>query len=341
MSAKHSRRVFSRRIPIPALVVTGAAASLLLAACGTSSGGGSASGGSTASSAKSNSDVTLGFLSWDAGIDPFNTAMVNATLAEGKKLGVAVDYVDGNNDLSAQISGIQDFITKKVNAIIVDPANPTALVPILNEAAAAGIPVINLNEKLASDAKVTTYVGDDDTQYGVLEGDALVQALGSKGGTFALAEGQIGVTATTDRTNGIESVIKSHPTIKMVAEQSDNWQSNQMLALTQDWANKYPNLSAIVVEGPEGSTGGQWAQKNGHSSVKFIVGDYPTYVATAIKAGQVYAAIDQSPVEEAQDSVIAATDLATGKSSQVKEPAWFVGLPTVTNANVNTIKPAW
>jgi len=322
------------------LIVGGAAATMLLAACGTSSGT-AASGGSTAgASAKSAKDVSLGFLSWNSGEDPFATALANATLAEGKKLGVTIDYVNGNGNLSDQIAGIQDFITKKVSAIVVFPGNPTALVPIVNKAAAAGIPVINLNERLASNAKITTYVGDDDYQYGVLEGQTLAKVLNGKG-TFALAEGIIGATATIDRTNGIESVLKKYPGIKMVAEQSDNWQSNQMLALTQDWAIKYPSLNAIVVEGPEGSTGGQWAVKHGRGGLKFIVGDYPTYVASAISAGEVYAAVDQSPITEAQDSVIAATDIATGKSSQVQEPNWFVPLPIITKTNVNTIKPAW
>lgn len=342
MSSARSRRGISRasrRSAIPSLVAAGAAASLLLAACGTSSGS-SAAGSSGGGSAKSAKDVTVGFLSFDTGDDPFATALANATVAEGKKLGTTVDYVNGNNNLSDEISAIQNFITKKVGAIVVFPGNTTALVPILNQAAAAGIPVIDLNERLASNAKIYTYVGDNDTTYGKLEAQALVKATGGKG-TFALAEGTIGTASQIDRTAGIASVLKKYPNLKMVAEQSDNYQSSDLLALTQDWANKYPSLSAIIVEGPEGSTGGQWAAKNGHGSIKFIVGDYPTYVASAIQAGQVYAAVDQSPVLEAQDSVIAAVDAATGKGSQVKKPSWYISLPIITKSNVSTIKPAW
>lgn len=327
------------RFAIPSLVAAGAVASLLLAACGTSSGS-SAAGSSGGGSAKSAKDVTVGFLSFDTGNDPFATALANATVAEGKKLGTTVDYVNGNNNLSDEISAIQTFITKRVGAIVVFPGNTTALVPILNKANAAGIPVIDLNERLASNAKVYTYVGDNDTTYGELEAEALVKATGGKG-TFALAEGTIGTASQIERTAGIESVLKKYPNLKMVAEQSDNYQSPDLLSLTQDWASKYPSLSAIVVEGPEGSTGGQWAAKNGHGSIKFIVGDYPTYVASAIQAGEVYAAVDQSPVLEAQDSVIAAVDVAMGKGSQVQKPNWYVSLPIITKSNVNTIKPAW
>lgn len=332
-----------RRFSVPSLAAAGTIAALLLAACGTSSGGSSAgsSGPAAGTSAKSAKDVTLGFLSFDTGQTPFATAMVNATLAEGAKLGVTIDYVNGDNDLSHEISAIQDFITKKVDVIVVFPGTPTALVPIVNQASAAGIPVIDLNERLASNAKVYTYVGDNDYTYGQDEAQALVKALGSKGGTFALAEGTIGQTATIDRTAGIQNVLKNHPNIHMIAEQSDNFQSSGLLSLTQDWATQYPSLNAIVVEGPEGATGGEWAAKHEHGNIKFIVGDYPTYVASAIQAGDVYAAIDQDPILEAQDSVIAAADIATGKGSQVPKPNWYVSLPTITKANVNIIKAAW
>lgn len=330
-----------RRFSVSSLAAVGAIASVLLAACGTSNGSSAGSGGSNAgTSAKSAKDVTIGFLSYDTGADPFATALANAALAQAKKLGTTIDYVNGNNDLSDEISAIQDFITKKVGAIVVFPGSTTALVPIVNKASAAGIPVIDLNERLASNAHIYTYVGDNDTTYGVLEAEALVKATGGKG-TFALAEGTTGMASQIDRTAGIESVLKKYPNLKMVADESDNYESSDLLALTQDWVSKYPNLTAIVVEGPEGSTGGQWAQKNGHGNIKFIVGDYPTYVASAISAGQVYAAVDQSPILEAQESVTAAVDVATGKGSQVQKPNWYISLPIITKSNVNTIKPAW
>jgi ABC-type sugar transport system substrate-binding protein len=340
-----------RRFSIPFLVATGAVASMLLAACGSSGGtsaSGNSSGGSNGSSGSSagtsggssGSAGTIGFLSFWTGGDPFATALAQATLAEGKKLGVTIDYVDGNNNLSNQIGAIQDFITKRVKAIVVFPGNATALIPIVNKATAAGIPVIDLNEQLSSGVKLYTYVGDNDYTYGQLEAETLVKALNGKG-TFALAEGTIGYAATNNRTAGIESVLKKYPNIHMVAEQSDNFKNSQALALTQDWATKYPSLNAIVVEGPEGYIGGQWAVKHGHSNIKFIVGDYPTYVASAIKAGEVYAAVDQSPVLEAQDAVMAAYDVATGQGNKVPKPAWYVSLPVITQANVNTIKPAW
>lgn len=326
------------------------AGALALAACGshpssTSPSSGSASSAATtgtSASAKNagRSGGTIGFLSYWAGGDPFAVALTNAALAEGKKLGVTVDYVNGNNDLSTQIAAVQTFITKKVKAIVVFPGNTTSLIPILNKAAAAGIPVVDLNQKLASTAKTTIYVGDNDYTYGEDEAKLLVKALGGKG-TFALAQGIIGSAPQIDRTAGIKHVLLSYPGIKMVATQSDNWSSSQLLALTQDWTTKYPNLNAIVAEGPEAATGAQWAAAHGHKNIKFIAGDYPTYVQTAIQKGEVYGTVDQSPILEAQDAMIAAYDIESGKSSKLPKPNWFVPLPLVTKANVNQIKPAW
>lgn len=326
-----------KRLSVPMFLAVGAVLSMVLAACSTN---GNSSASSSANSGSSNGKGTLGFLSFWTGGDPFATSLANATLAEGKKLGVTIDYVNGNNDLSTQIGAIQDFITKRVKAIVVFPGNATALVPILNKAAASGIPVIDLNERLAKNAKIYTYVGDNDYTYGQLEARALAKALHGKG-TFALAEGTIGYASQIDRTAGIKNVLQSYPNIHMVAAQSDNYNSAQSLSLTQDWTNKYPSLNAIVVEGPEGVTGAEWAAKHGHKNLKFVVGDYPTFVAPAIKNGEVYAAVDQSPILEAKDSVIAAYDVMKGQGNKVPKPNWYVPLPIITKANVNSIKPAW
>lgn len=342
----HRRQRRARAAGLGLLVV----AALIMSACGSTKVSNASSGASAGTSASTSSrsvaskgtsaKVTIGFLSYWEGADPFAVALTKATLAEGQKLGVTIDYVNGNNTLSTQIAAIQTFITKRVNAIVVFPGSTTALVPIVNKAAGAGIPVIDLNERLASSAKITTYVGDNDYTYGELEARMLVKALGGHG-TFALAQGTLGTAAQIDRTAGIKHVLAGYPNIHMVATESDSFEAAKALALTQDWATKYPNLNAIVVEGPEGVTGAEWAAAHGHKGIKFILGDYPTYVRPAIQDGEVYGTVDQSPVLEAQDSVIAAYDIVTGHSSKVPKPAWYVSLPLVTKANVSAVKPAW
>lgn len=283
----------------------------------------------------------VGYMSWNTGADPFATALASATLAEAKKLGVNLDYVNANGDQSKQISAIQTFIDRGAKAIIVFPENETSIVPILNEAAAKGIKVIDMNEALAKNAKIFTYVGDNDYTYGELEARLLVKALNGKG-TFALAEGLIGSAAEINRTAGIKHVLKSYPNIHMISVGSDGFTTPKALSLAQDWLTKYSSkLNAIVYEGPEGYVGGEWAAAHGHKGVKIILGDYPTYVRPAIEKGYVYGTVDQSPPLEAQDSMKVAYDILTGQEAKVPRPAWYIPLPLVTSANVKSIAPAW
>lgn len=321
-------KAIAARMSIAALSCALAAGSMLASSAGPAS-------------AAANPTGLVGYMSWNTGVDPFATSLARATLAAAKKLGINLDYVNANGDQSKQISAIQTFMDRGAKAIIVFPENETSIVPILNEAAAKGIKIIDMNEALAKNAKLFTYVGDNDYTYGELEAKLLVQALHGKG-TFALGEGLIGSAAEINRTAGIEHVLKGYPNIHMVAEESDGFTAPKALALAQDWLTKYSSkLDAIVYEGPEGYVGGKWAVAHGHKGVKIILGDYPTYVRPGIEQGYVYGTVDQSPPLEAQDSMKVAYDILTGQEAKVPRPAWYIPLPLVTSANVKTIVPAW
>ena len=50
---------------------------------------------------------------------------------------------NSNEDINKQISDMQDLITKKVDAIVITAASPTALAPVVEEATEAGIKVVS------------------------------------------------------------------------------------------------------------------------------------------------------------------------------------------------------
>jgi ribose transport system substrate-binding protein len=333
----------SLRAPLTVIV-----AALALAACGSSGGTtteqnagsqGNASSTSTASSASKPSG-TVGFLAWQTGVTPFVDRMVTSLKQNASELGVNLQAENGNDDLTTQIGDLREFIVEKVKAIIVFPPDPKSWVPVLNQAAAAGIPVINLGAKLESSAKVLTYVGDNDYEYGKEEAEAVINALHGKG-QVALADGFIGKPSQIYRTAGIHAAFATAPGIKLVATAADNQDAQQDLALTQSWVTKFPQLSAIMSIGPYINGAAQWAHTHGHSSVKFFALDYPSYMAQAIKNGTVYGTGDQDPVLEGQRAAQAAYWVLTGQQSKVPTPNWYIQVPFITKANVDKIKPTW
>ena len=316
-----------------------------LAACSSSSSSAapSSSSSSTASgsSAAAAGPFTIGVMINDT-TNPFLAAMGSAMTAEAKKYNMTVDILNGNTDNSTELADVQDLINKHVNALFLTPSDPVAILPGVKQANQAGIPVFDVNSAIASGGQLVTYIGDSDYQYGVDEGKMAAQAIGGKG-NVAILLGVLGDAPEVDRLNGIKSVFAKYPGIHIVTTEVDNWVNATNLSDTQDLLSKYPKgqLQAVIAEGPEMYVGAAYAAKVGRSEIKFIAGDYSTQVEAGIKAGQLYGTVNQSPVTEGQDSIIAAYDWLTGKKSAVSTPDDYVPLPLVTQSNVSQFPAEW
>jgi ABC-type sugar transport system substrate-binding protein len=306
--------------------------SVTLAACGSSSGG---------SSGGSGGHYTLGVMINDT-TNPFLSTMGTALTKAASKYGMKVDLLNGNADNSTQLSDVQDLINKHVNAILLTPSDPVAILPAVKEANQAGIPVFALNSAIAKGGKLVTYIGDSDYQYGIAEGNLAVKAIHGRGNVAVLL-GVLGDSPEVQRLAGIKAVLAKYPHIKIVTTEVDNWQNSKNLADTQDLLSKYGKgtLQAVIAQGPEMYVGAGYAAKAGRTDVKFIAGDYSTQVESAIKAGQLYGTVDQSPVLEGQLGAKAAYDWLKGDKSAVKAPNDYISLPVVTAANVAKYPAEW
>jgi len=300
----------------------------------------------TASSARSAaaSKLVIGSVVYSEDTVPFLAKLGLAESQEAAKLGVTIRVVNGGSDATTQVSEMQQFIAEKVNLILLTNSNPTALVPAVKEANAAGIPVISVNTPITAGkgAKVVTYVGDNDYTYGLNEGTMMVRALHGKG-NVAMMLGELGTTPEVERTAGIKKIFSENRGIHVITTVVDSWQDAPCLADTQDLLTKYSasELQGIMAEGPEIYVGANYAWSIGRKSIIFIAGDYPTEVRADIQNGKIYGAADQSPVLEGVEGVQAAVDWLTGHQSLVQRPDMYIPLPNVTKANVAMYPAQW
>lgn len=278
--------------------------------------------------------------------NPFQATLAKAEKQEAGKLGMTIHVLSGNVsgsiDISREIADIQQFISQKVNLILVTPSDPKAIVPVIKKANQAGIPVIAVNTEVGSGAKTVTFVGDNDYAYGVDEGKMVAQALGGKG-NVAILLGVLGDSPEVLRTEGIKHVLAKYPKIHIVTSLTDSWVNSTNISDVQELASKYPGgkLNAVVAEGPEMYAGAEYAASHHLKGMKFIAGDYSTEVRTAIQKGDLYGTVDQSPQTEGVLGVQAAYDWLTGKKSKVKQPQEYIPLPLVTKANVGKYPATW
>jgi ribose transport system substrate-binding protein len=167
--------------------------------------------------------------------------------AEKQAETVEVTYTESELKVDKQIANIEDMLTKGVDAIIVTPISPTALIPTLKKAQAKGVKVVLLASKIRSqdyDALVT--VNDED--FGKAGAEWLAKALGGKGKIIAL-NGISGISASDDRWAGAKEVFEANPDIEVVSAVDASWDYAQAKVAVSNLLAANPEIDGIWSQG--------------------------------------------------------------------------------------------
>ena len=119
------------------------------------------------------------------------------------------------DDPIRQIEDIEYFIYKKVDLLVVSPAEGSTLTPVIEKAYKSGIPVILLDRRIDSE-DYTAYVGANNYELGYEAGLYIAGLLNGKGNVVEI-RGWDKVTAEIERHNGFTSAIDKYPDIKVIA----------------------------------------------------------------------------------------------------------------------------
>lgn len=271
--------------------------------------------------------------------DNFLTVLRNGMADYAKtKPGVTLQIEDAKNDVSKQLSEVQNFIANKVDAIIVNPVDTSATAAITKAAAEAGIPLVYVNrqpddvEKLGPKA---AFVASNEAESGTLEAKAICKLLGGKGAILVI-EGELSNQAAVQRTADVHDVLKTPECagIKIIAEQTANWDRTQAQNLMTNWLSKGMQFDAVVSNNDEMAVGALQAMKAaGVDTKKAIVGgvDATQDALASMKAGDLKVTVFQDAAGQGKGAVDAALALAAGKSVEKKT---YVPFLLVTPANM-------
>jgi ribose transport system substrate-binding protein len=152
-----------------------------------------------------------------------------------------------------QISDIEDLISRGVDAILITAVNPEALVPVVDEAMEAGIVVVDFDNIVYTD-NITCHVKVDQKEFGRVQGEWLVKALGEKGDIIAF-NGIKGTAISAERFEGAKSVFDQYPDIKIVQDVAADWDYARAKAAMEDLLAAYPEIDGIWSQGGAMSEG--------------------------------------------------------------------------------------
>ncbi|MFD4022586.1 substrate-binding domain-containing protein [Streptomyces sp. NPDC058576] len=165
--------------------------------------------------------VTIGFAGPQADHGWLNAINVNAKSRAETYSDVTLETTEGSNDTAAQIGQVKTLINKKVDVLVVLPADGKALTQVGLEAMKAGIPVVNLDRIFASPQAYRCWVGGDNYGMGLNAGHYIGEQLKDKPNAKVVELAGIdNLELTKQRSQGFADALKNYSNIKLVARQA-------------------------------------------------------------------------------------------------------------------------
>ena len=279
-------------------------------------------------------------VSMDKFDDNFLTVLRNGMAEYAKTLpGVTLQIEDAKDDVSKQLSQVQNFIANGVTAIIVNPVDTSATAAITKAAADASVPLVYVNREPTDIEKLgpkAAFVASNETESGTLETKAVCKLLGGKGNILVI-EGQLSNQAAVQRTKDIHDVVATPDCsgMKIIAEQTGEWDRTKGQNLMTNWLSKGMKFDAVISNNDEMAIGAIQAMKSaGMDTKKMIVGgvDATQDGLAAMKAGDLKVTVFQDAAGQGKGAVDAALALAAGKPVEKKV---YIPFQLVTPANMD------
>ncbi|MDT3723772.1 substrate-binding domain-containing protein [Streptomyces sp. DSM 41972] len=170
---------------------------------------------------KPGKQVTIGFAGPQADHGWLNAINDNAKQRAEKYSDVTMEITEGSNDTAQQIGQIETLINKKVDVLVILPADGKALTQVGLKAMRAGIPVVNLDRIFNSPQAYRCWVGGDNYGMGLNAGHYIGEKLKDKPDAKVIElSGPDNLELTRQRTQGFDDALKNYPDIRKVARQA-------------------------------------------------------------------------------------------------------------------------
>lgn len=276
--------------------------------------------------------------------DNFLTVLRNGMIDYAKTLdGVSLQVEDAQNDVAKQQSQIQNFIAAGVDAIIVNPVDTDATAAMSKIAAEANIPLVYVNREPVNVNELPekqAFVASDERESGTLETKEICRLLKEAGKTEAnivVMMGELSNQAARQRTQDVHDVIATPDCsfMKIVEEQTANWQRTQGADLMSNWLSAGLKFDAVVSNNDEMAIGAIQAMKAAGMDMKtMIVGgvDATQDALAAMAAGDLDVTVFQNAAGQGKGAVDTALKIAKGEKVEQKV---YIPFELVTPANLD------
>jgi len=223
--------------------------------------------------------------------------------------GVTIDVlsVPTEQDTEQQLNQLQTALAQGYDAIMVSPITPTNLIPALVAANQAGIPIINVDERVdpaaaeAAGAKLTSVIASDNRDAGARAAQYMIDNI-PDGGKVAIIEGKAGNQSGLDRKEGFQEAIEAAGNFEIVASQPADWDQQRALDAATNILQANPDLVGFYAANDTMALGVvEAARAAGKLDQVVIIGtDAIPAALAAVQADDMEGTVAQFPAEEAR-----------------------------------------
>ena len=233
--------------------------------------------------------------------NPFFKVIGDNLTEEAKRFGYETNVLSANRDASLQANQVQDFIVQEVVAIVLSPCETKSVVPSIQAANAAGIPVITVDIPCYEPGvEIVSQIATDNEGGGRDAAGAMIEALPA-GGKVAIIHFEQAESCRL-RVNGFLEVIDQHnqqseAKIEIVQVLNGGGLKDIGHSAGQDAITAYPDLAGIFAINDPSALGAIAAlEKAGKQDQVVVIGfDGQPEGKQAIKEGKIYADPIQFP----------------------------------------------
>jgi inositol transport system substrate-binding protein len=251
--------------------------------------------------------------------------------AKAKQMGVELIVNDAQRSAERQVQQVESFIAQRVDAIILNPCEVEASSPAVDKAMAAGIPIVNVNSETRS--APTAFVGSRDEDAGRIAMEYIAKRLGGKG-EVVMMHGFMGQAGQIKRDAGAREVLSKNPGLKLIAEQTAEWDRAKGMALMENWIQSYGDrINAIFGQNDEMAMGAVIALEQARRKQKVIVVgvDAIADALAALRDGRLDATVFQDAKGQGETAVETAVKIVR---KQAYDRQALIPFQLVTRENV-------
>jgi len=214
-----------------------------------------------------------------------------------KELGVKLEHVAPTkpDNIEEQTRLTEDWLVKKPDGFVFVPVDFKALVPSVQKAIDAKMPVVIFSNDMPDVKGAVTYVGSDDTTIQYEVSKRLFQKMGGKGKIIHIDGNPAAITAIA-RKAGFEKAMKEFPNIELLASQPGQYRRLPAVQVFENLMQRYAQIDAVVSANDDMAVGVVEAlSAAGRGGKTLVVGiDIIPDAIPMLKDGRMFASADYS-----------------------------------------------